>query len=997
MKELLLIVVMCCINIISFAQFGANEIADTIVTYLNHIIEEDGDIISDEQGRVQEVVITQNSVSITLSLSTSFLENITEEDIDEINEHLLPLLPNMFVSNYFVGVNVHGTFKSLEDFLPARLKEMTPPAFEQNSDEEVEFQFKGEEEELPEFFTAIPNIKKQEGALKEKTVWLSAGHGWLYKHNRWKTQRKNNHGLVEDFGTIEAVNHYLLKYLEKAGANVWTVRERDMNTNEIIVDDESSGFSTRGYWAKSGSKGYHKNYRYVYSKGKATAAATFTPTIPKSGWYWVSTYFRNGNNRSKDTRYIVRHAGGESIVTVNQETHGLTWVYLGQFYFEKGDQGSVTITNQSTDLNQAIIADAIRFGGGKSSIPDAVGGLSNEPRFEEGALYYTKYQGYPHGVSDVAVRPRYAEWELAKGTWKERNNACYVSWHTNAGHGKGTGTETFIYNGKYTKGSPSLRKYIHQEVVNDIRKEWDPNWVDRGQKSANFGELRNLTTMPGALVEIGFHDHKGDRKALKEPKFRQLTARAVYQGIVRYFAAKDGRKPVFLPEPPTHVSASNVGNSSVVLKWKQPAFGGAGGDKATGYKVYISTHGKAFSEGIEVFGTSYTLLNLKPGQTYYFKVTATNAGGESFESTVVAARTPKSGSKRVDFLIVDGFDRLDQAAAIRQYDGSYLGTTQRHFLERMNSFDYSVLHAKALEKAGYSFDGATNEAIQDGSVILTKYPAVDWFLGEESTVDQTFNYKERAILKRYLNSGGALMVSGSEHAYELSRTTKGVDPAFYRDYLKSAYYSDDADTYSFTGMNNSSLASLKGAFDKGKEIYHVDFPDVLIPYGGAKTIMRYQGGQGGTAGIAYIGNDFKVVNFGFPLEAIPNEYIRNQVIGKAAKMLVNPKEKSIDIVVDFEGKPARGRFDVNTLPNPANIKPAPFGKSITIDISEVPSGRASFTLRNSDGQRVKVLKWEHSFGQKKYVYMDKNLTSGIYDYEVVVGGRTLRGKIYKKA
>ncbi len=997
MKKSLLIFTMCLVNLAAFAQFDAKEVTDTIVSFLNQMIEEEEDIIPDKNGKVQDVSLSQNSIKVTLALSANFVSNITEEDIDEINEHLLPLIPNLNVSNYFIGINQRGRFVELSSLISKKRRTMPMPAPMNNADEEIGFSTKGEAADIPDLYTAIPNITKRKGLLTDKTVWLSAGHGWLYKHNRWKTQRKNKNGIVEDFGTVEVVNQYLLKYLENAGANVWTVRERDMNANEVIVDDESKGFSTRGYWAKSGSKGYGKNYRYVYSKGNVTAAATYTPEIPEAGWYWVSTYYRNGNNRSKDTRYIVRHAGGESVVSINQETHGLTWVYLGQFYFEKGKMGSVTLTNQSSDLNQAIIADAIRFGGGKSSIPDKVGGLSNEPRFEEGALYYTKYQGYPHGESDVAVRPRYAEWELAKGTWKERNNACYISWHTNAGQGRGTGTETFIYNGKYTKGSPSLRKYIHQEVVNDIRSEWDKNWVDRGQKSANFGELRNLSTMPGALIEIGFHDHKKDLEAIKSPKFRRLTARAVYQGITRYFAAKDGKKPVFLPEPPTHLSAANVGNSSILLKWKAPQFGGVGGHKATSYKVYVSTHGKAFSEGIQVYGTSYTLLNLKPGATYFFKITALNAGGESFETAVVAARTPNNGSKRVDFLIVDGFDRLDKSAAIRQYDGSYLGTTQRHFYDRMNSYDYAVLHAKALEKVGYSFDGATNEAVQAGEVLLVKYPAVDWFLGEESVKNQTLNYKERVLIKRYLDSGGALMISGSEHAYELSRNTQGIDPGFYRDYLKSAYYADDADTYNFLGENNSSLNQLKGFVDNGKTLYDVEYPDVLIPYGGAKSILKYQGGIGGTAGVAYMGKDFKVVNFGFPLESIPIESTRNELIGSAARMLIKPKKNAVDVVVDFEGKSSRGRVNVNDLPNPANIFPAPFKDDISIDLSNIETGRASFTLRNSNGTRVKVIKWQHRWGQKKRLSMDRNLASGIYDYEIVVGSRTLRGKIYKKS
>ena len=996
MKKLLLLTAMfvLILNTIN-AQEGI--VPPAVIADLNKIITADTEdhILPNHEDKVQKILIQNKTAIIVLELSKETLAHFDEEEIDEITEHLLPVLPDLAVEQYNIGFEKNGKFRTLESLLEPYEEIVVPTQYNNTDKEDMISERNAMAAEIPSLNTVIPSIPRKNGMLKDKTVWLSAGHGWLYKHNRWKTQRKNNYGMVEDFGSIEAVNYYLLKYLENAGANVWTVRERDMNVNEVIVDDESEGFKMKGYWAKSSSKGYNKNYRYIYSNSKATAAAIYTPNIPESGWYWVSTHYRSGANRTKEARYLVRHAGGETVVTVNQETHGMTWVYLGQFYFEKGTQGSVILTNQSSDVNQAIIADAIRFGGGKSSIPDPVGGLSNEPRFEEGALYYTKYQGYPFGTSDVSVRPRYAEWELAKGNWTERNNACYVSWHTNAGRGSGTGTETFMYNGKATKGSSQLRNFIHKEVVSDIRADWDESWRDRGTKAANFGELRNLKTMPGALIEIGFHDHKGDVEALKTPKFRQITARAVYQGIARYYAAKDGRTPVFLPEPPTHLMGKTNKDGSITLNWKAPKFGGAGGHKATGYKVYISTHGKAFVDGITTNDPNFTLRNAKGGLTYYFKVTATNAGGESFETPIIAVRPPYTKGNAVDFLIVDGFDRLDKFAAISQYDGSYLGTTKRLFIDRMNSYDYAVIHAKGLEKAGYSFDGATNEAVYDKMASLNKYKGIDWFLGEESSEDNSLNATERALLKSYLDQGGALMISGAEHAYEISRMPNGTDPVFYRNYLKSAYYADDAKTYKFTGNSSSIMGNLSGNFSDAQGLYDVDFPDVLVPYGGSKTIIQYDGGRGGAAAIAYNGRDFKVINFGFPIESIPNELTRNEVFSRASRFLVNPSTTGTEVVVGFEGQDISPDL-VKKLPNPARITPNPFESDVTINISDYESGRATFTLYNSRGQRVKKINWTHIKGRKKSISINSALSKGIYSYVIVVGSKTVKGKVYKK-
>ena len=71
-----------------------------------------------------------------------------------------------------------------------------------------------------------------------------------------------------------------------------------------------------------------------------------------------------------DARFEIHHAGGVTAVSVSQEVHGRTWRYLGEYYFEAGASGYVTLINLSSDPAQVVIADAIRFGGGLGSIPE---------------------------------------------------------------------------------------------------------------------------------------------------------------------------------------------------------------------------------------------------------------------------------------------------------------------------------------------------------------------------------------------------------------------------------------------------------------------------------------------------------------------------------------------------------------------------------------------------------------------------------------------------
>ncbi|RZM17848.1 MAG: hypothetical protein EOO88_42260, partial [Pedobacter sp.] len=307
------------------------------------------------------------------------------------------------------------------------------------------------------------------GPLAGKTVWLSQSHGWHNTGAGFVTQRGAFNQIVEDFVNAETIDYYLIHYLMSAGANVWTVRERDMNTREIIVNNDQGApaYTETGSWTDGSIAGYGGTYRTSSSSNAETSSATYTPTVDSSGLYWVSVRFVAGANRATDVRYRIVHAGGTTDYTVNQEVHGDTWVYLGQFYFFAGGNYSVTISNESAEASQAIIADAVRLGGGKGQDPDCLNGgaASNRPRYEESARMYANYQGYPTCREDVTMRPVYTEWELSKGYPTEKDDAIFLSLHTNGGGG--TGTESFMHDGTtnpVTAGSLQLRDSVQKQI-----------------------------------------------------------------------------------------------------------------------------------------------------------------------------------------------------------------------------------------------------------------------------------------------------------------------------------------------------------------------------------------------------------------------------------------------------------------------------------------------------------------------------------------------------
>jgi uncharacterized lipoprotein YddW (UPF0748 family) len=677
---------------------------------------------------------------------------------------------------------------------------------------------------------------------------------------------------------------------------VWLVRERGMTEHEVIVDndDGAPGYTETGSWITSGTPGYEGGtYRWTSTYATGSATATWTPDLPESGWYPVWAWYRHGSNRPIDARYEIHHAGGVTMVSISQEVHGMTWRYLGDYYFEAGSAGHVTLINASDDHDpsQAIIADAIRFGSGPGSIEDG-GSTSNRPRWEEAAKYWAQYQGAPAEAyaSDVTSRPLYAEWETAKGYPGEAENAVYVSWHTNALNGTVRGTMSFIHDTEPTPGSTQLQDWTHGELISDLRAAWDPNWANLNQRSGDYGELRELTAIPGVLLEVAFHDNPEDAAALREPVFRQITARAIYQGIVKYHAQRQGKPVHLLPEPPERLVVRNTTPGQVTLTWASPpCCDDVVGDAAVSYKVYHSTNSRAFDNGVEVTDHSLTLTGLAPGSLHFFRVTALNEGGESFPSPVVAIRTPENG-KVVDFLLVDGFDRLDGSAMIPQYEAPFLGTVQRMFLERMNRYDYAVEHGQALSACGLAFDGAVNEAVEAGDVGLFGYPAVNWFTGEDSVADASLSETERALLATYLEGGGRLLISGAEIGYDL--VEHGRDPDFYHGYLHASYQGDDAGTYQFVGSPGSIFEGLAGSFDDGSGgTYDVGYPDRLASTAGSDTILEYVGGLGGGAAVAYAGGagdgvNSRVVHFGFPLETVTDPATRAALVCRSADFLL---------------------------------------------------------------------------------------------------------------
>ena len=875
--------------------------------------------------KIDEIKISNGQAIIKFTFPSGYLDNFNEAELQFISVSFNRLIDYVDGLNSIKAIARSSEFEdyqSLHKFLPP-----APPPIRKHEgkssklDSPTRLVRAGQS---PRFGQPQP-----EGALSGASIFLSPGHGWYCKDwnsqtkqcnasNQWGLQKTLTYNIQEDHSNAEAVFQYLVQYLWNAGARVYPVRERDLNTNIAIVDNTNPNYSETGAWVDGEltnstteeinrlPRSYESSFRYT---DQPNAAAIFTPDIPEDGYYgvyvWYPTKINNPRNLDEEldistsTKINITHTGGTSSWFQNQNQDGNTWKYVGTYYFHKGsnsDIGSVTIS-KSNENTGFVIADAVRFGGGA--------GISGYPRWEEAGYYYSGFMGKidwdSASVHDINGRtpalPRYAEWE--QEDW-EYNRSIYVSWHTNAGNG--TGTETYVYSSDvtgassdYNEESGNLRDAIHDELLNDIRSGADENWNDHGKQVLPFIELNpdylNNGNIPATLIELAYHDTQNDAVKIKDPDFRLLAARAVYQGIVKFYAnhKEDFNNSTLLPEPPTNFRAVNNGTGSVTLSWNQPPYNptdgnGLLGDEATGYRIYSSINGKGFDNGIATNNTTAEVSvfngeNLEIGRTYYFRITATNTGGESFPTETLAVRIKESGNASI--LVVNGFDRIDGHANIME------GDVARGYLSRMNTYDYIIQHAVALDEHRRNFDSCSNEAVMDHQVTLSDYDTVIWILGEESSVDHTFDANERMLVKSFLDQGGNLFVSGSEIGNELQGG--GVDADFYNNDLHANYIADKAcganeDCYLAKGEEGTIFWNIPEiVFDNGYSIYNVDSPDRIDSNSGSTVNIRYQSPGSGGAGIEYIGGDpeRRLVMLSFPFETIVDESVRNMVMANS--------------------------------------------------------------------------------------------------------------------
>ena len=610
------------------------------------------------------------------------------------------------------------------------------------------------------------------------SLWASHGRYYDGKKDRWKWQRPNLFGTTEDLFTQTIVIPYLIPMLENAGAVVFTPRERDWQKNEVIVDNGGRGYvedSGKETWKTAQEKGFachagtYRDGENPFTQGTARAVkttkkadvswASYQPNIPQGGKYAVYVSYQSLKNSVSDAQYIVMHKGQRTVFKVNQQMGGGTWVYLGTFDFDRGNNefNRVVVTNSSSESG-VVTTDAVRFGGGMGNI-ERGGSCSGMPRCLEGARYSAQWAGAPYSVysskngcddygDDINVRSNMTNWLAGGSTYvptlegKKVPIELSLAVHSDAGYttvndsiiGSLAICTTSFNDGRLNSGvsrmishdfADSLLTGLQRDISGKYRK-----WTRRYLWDRNYSETRK-PEVPSAIIETMSHQNFADMRRGLDPNFRFTLARSLYKTILRFVNGNHSVPSVVQPLPVSNFRIERNSSGGLRLSWIAEKDEQEPTAVPTSYIVYTSEDGMGFDNGTVVYTSSFD-FEAKKGVNYCFKVTALNRGGESFPSETLAAYLSKSAHAK-DILVVDGFSRLSGPAVVDDYSrqgfdldsdiGVSYGLTAG-WNGRQQCFDKSRAGSEGEGSLGYCGDELAGRFImgnnRDGSVCHVK-------------------------------------------------------------------------------------------------------------------------------------------------------------------------------------------------------------------------------------------------------------------------------------
>ena len=534
-------------------------------------------------------------------------------------------------------------------------------------------------------------------------------------------------------------------------------------------------------------------------------------------------------------------------------------------------------------------------------------------------------------IDDYASRGSWVNW-LTGGSSANPNEGgqnipvtLSLAFHTDAGNIKKdsiVGTlaiytdfdndkDTIFPNGASQSKSRDYCDYMQTQIVEDIRTLYAPEWTRRMLHNSSYSEAR-VPKVPAVLLELLSHQNFADMRYGLDPRFRFTVSRAIYKGMLRFLHEQYGTPYVVQPLPIQNFSAE-IEDNQALLRWTPVSDPLEATAEPEYYVLYTRIDDGDWNNGKKVVYKEGTYLAepIESGKRYDFKVVAGNAGGISFPSEVLSVY--KAPEEKARVLIVNGFNRVaapeivansDSLAGFQtesfpvayKKDVIYIGAEydfekanpwtsdddqgfgacyadKAKETEAGNTFDYPVMHGKALQKAGYSYCSCSAGAVD--STMLAQYDIVDLILGKQKetklgvqkiTTDfKTFTPQLQDALRGY---HGNLLCSG---CYIGTDMRCKADVAFTKEVLHYEYRTHHA-TRSGVILQKNAMMPIRLEMEQNPTILPAENPDAIRPAGdNAKMCARYED-SGLGAGVQYEAEGMKQLIYSFPIESLKEDF-----------------------------------------------------------------------------------------------------------------------------
>ena len=462
--------------------------------------------------------------------------------------------------------------------------------------------------------------------------------------------------------------------------------------------------------------------------------------------------------------------------------------------------------------------------------------------------------------------------------------------------------------------------YMQSQIINDVRALYAPHWMRRHLQNSSYAEAR-YPKVPAVLLELLSHQNYDDMRYGLDPRVKFTISRAIYKGMLRFIHAQYSTELVVQPLPvqkmamrllkaesqKLKVESQKLRSEEIVVSWEATEDVLEPTAKPTYYVVYTRQDDGDWDNGVRVKNKFYT-FTATPGTRYDIKVQAGNAGGVSMPSEVLSAYIAPDEKGRV--LVLNAFTRVSGPdwfadstyIGIRPQshgvgygkDISYIGEQfdfdtrhpwitddecgwgscycdQQAALTMGNTFDYPVLHGKALAEMGYSYISANAYAIDT----IADVDAVDLIMGKQKltilgtdTAFKSFTPELQKVVADYLAKGGNLLVSGAHIASDMQSPK---DKAFIKEQLHCTYRCNHASEQGSLVVNRRVLSPGTYTFHAtpNANCIHTENPDCILPADGAQAVAKYADTQLNAA-VAYDGAENqkgKTLAWGFMLES----------------------------------------------------------------------------------------------------------------------------------